>query len=581
MIHDRMPEYVAGVLSVLNENGFEAFCVGGCVRDGILGKKIHDWDITTSAKPDEIVKLFQKTVLTGAKYGTVTVLCGKNPVEVTTYRTDGKYTDERHPENVEFTSKLENDLKRRDFTINAMARGFDGKTVDIFGGMDDIERKIIRCVGEAAERFSEDALRILRALRFSAVLGFEIAPETSMAMERCAPLCRSLSGERINSEITKILMSRSPERVTWLFKHGALPFDIDELAACKMKKLPKNADLRLFALSRISGGMEFLGRVRAKRELMKFSELAERYKCTTEAEARYMIHKEGGRTLRFLSAGEYICGNINLSQMRKFGKITVEKLCVTGHDMAALGYSGRKTGEKLDELTKIISENPDKNNRSELMKYVKKNNVSNYEITKHETAKLFLKYDMHEIITKLNIPNDADYLYITMFGVDYRVSRASGLVEGTRNKFANCYEADYNEAMTVYDILGYSKTGAHPSGEYINMRSLSSIQGSGKGLGDEIFGEEGTFFDGKETQLAKALEALGGVKYGKGDVSAKIPGFLGLDFLLQFWSGDDEFAPVLQVFTDKNILDYMHFETVWYAVSCLLRRVTEEFNGNM
>ena len=213
------------------------------------------------------------------------------------------------------------------------------------------------------------------------------------------------------------------------------------------------------------------------------------------------------------------------------------------------------------------------------MQYLRKNAVSNYDTTKYATAKLFLTYNQNEIIDKLRLAHDDKYLYISMFGVDYRVSRQTGFVEGSRDRFANCYEADYNEAMTIYDLLGYSKHGAKPSGVFVNMRSLSTIQGSGKNLGDEIFGSEGAKFDGREERLEKAFLSLGGVKEDKGDVSSRLPGFLGLDFVLRFWSGDEEFKPTFQVFTDKNILDYMHFETVWYAVSCLLKRVSEEFDG--
>src|SRR5699024_3207230 len=176
-----IPENVRTILKTLNENGFEAYAVGGCVRDSLMGRIPNDWDITTSALPLEVKGLFRKTVDTGIQHGTVTVLLGGGAYEVTTYRLDGEYEDSRHPKTVEFTSLLSEDLRRRDFTINAMAAN-EEELVDLFGGREDLEARIIRCVGDANERFSEDALRILRAVRFAAQLGFSIEEKTMEAI---------------------------------------------------------------------------------------------------------------------------------------------------------------------------------------------------------------------------------------------------------------------------------------------------------------------------------------------------------------------------------------------------------------
>lgn len=194
-------------IELLCSKGFEAYAVGGFTRDMIMGRPNHDTDITTSATPEEVKELFAgyRTVDTGIKHGTVTVIIDGVPLEITTYRIDKGYTDGRHPDEVVFTRSLEEDLRRRDFTVNSIAYSPDRGFVDPFGGRDDIENRIIRCVGNPAERFTEDSLRILRALRFSAVLGFEIEKETAKAMRECKALLEIVSKERIFTEITKML----------------------------------------------------------------------------------------------------------------------------------------------------------------------------------------------------------------------------------------------------------------------------------------------------------------------------------------------------------------------------------------
>ena len=194
--------------------------MGGCVRDSILARRPEDWDITTSAKPEEIKKLFRRTVDTGIEHGTVTVLIGKDSFEVTTYRVDGAYEDGRHPKEVRFTSRLEEDLQRRDFTINAMAYNDEVRLVDVFGGMQDLNHHLIRCVGDPRERFSEDALRILRAVRFSAQLNFPIEPETAEAIKELAPTLEKISAERIQAELVKLLVSPHPERIRDAYELG-------------------------------------------------------------------------------------------------------------------------------------------------------------------------------------------------------------------------------------------------------------------------------------------------------------------------------------------------------------------------
>lgn len=215
-----LPRKVLMIINNLQLHGYEAFAVGGCVRDSILARRPEDWDITTSAKPEEIKKLFRRTVDTGIEHGTVTVLIGKDSFEVTTYRVDGAYEDGRHPKEVRFTSRLEEDLQRRDFTINAMAYNDEVRLVDVFGGMQDLNHHLIHCVGDPRERFSEDALRILRAVRFSAQLNFPIEPETAEAIKELAPTLEKISAERIQAELVKLLVSPHPERIRDAYELG-------------------------------------------------------------------------------------------------------------------------------------------------------------------------------------------------------------------------------------------------------------------------------------------------------------------------------------------------------------------------
>ena len=209
-----IPPFVRYVLTTLEAAGFEAYCVGGCVRDLLLRRTPGDWDMTTSARPEQTMALFGNCALpTGLKHGTVTVCSGMNRVETTTFRTDGAYADHRHPEQVTFTDSLQEDLSRRDFTVNAMAMELAGRLHDPFHGREDLKNGVLRCVGEPEKRFSEDALRILRCLRFAAVLDFTVERETAAAMENCRELLREIAPERVREELTKLLCGPSAAAV--------------------------------------------------------------------------------------------------------------------------------------------------------------------------------------------------------------------------------------------------------------------------------------------------------------------------------------------------------------------------------
>ncbi len=241
-----LPEAVKHIIQTIEKAGFEAYAVGGCIRDSILNREPNDWDITTSATPDEVKKLFRHTVDTGLQHGTVTVLIKKECFEVTTYRIDGEYEDGRHPKEVNFTSQLSEDLRRRDFTINAMAYNETQGLVDLFDGQKDLEAGVIRCVGDPNERFEEDALRIMRAVRFSAQLGYEIEEKTAEAIKKLAPTLERISVERIQVELVKLLISPHPEYILKMYEMGMTKVFLPEFDI--MMETPQNNPHHLYSV---------------------------------------------------------------------------------------------------------------------------------------------------------------------------------------------------------------------------------------------------------------------------------------------------------------------------------------------
>lgn len=241
-----MPKGAEFIIRSLENAGFEAYIVGGCVRDGILGRDPEDWDITTIAKPDEIKRIFSHTVDTGIEHGTVTVLVppeeverGIRSFEVTTYRIDGEYTDHRHPNAVSFTGSLEEDLARRDFTINAMAYHMERGIIDPFHGQEDLEKKIVRAVGKAKDRFAEDALRMMRGIRFSAQLDFSLDEEAYLGIESLKESLENVSKERIAVELWKLLASAHPDKVELFFSTGLAPYITEDFPKIQESGIPK------------------------------------------------------------------------------------------------------------------------------------------------------------------------------------------------------------------------------------------------------------------------------------------------------------------------------------------------------
>ena len=258
-----LPQKVSFIINCIMEAGYEAYAVGGCIRDSILGRTPDDWDITTSATPEQVKRLFRRTIDTGIQHGTVTVLLEREGFEVTTYRIDGKYEDGRHPKEVTFTPCLEEDLKRRDFTINAMAYNEQNGLVDLFGGMEDIHAKVIRCVGDGRARFMEDGLRIMRAIRFAAQLGYTIEEDTKAAICELAPNLCKISAERIQVELTKLVESPHPEAMRTVYETGVAAVILPEFV--QSMETPQNNPHHCYTVGEHT--LRVMQQVEAKKEL--------------------------------------------------------------------------------------------------------------------------------------------------------------------------------------------------------------------------------------------------------------------------------------------------------------------------
>lgn len=380
----QIPEQVEQIIGQLNSCGFEAYAVGGCVRDTLLGRQPEDWDITTSAKPLEVKELFRRTIDTGIQHGTVTVMMGDTGYEVTTYRIDGEYEDGRHPRQVEFTASLLEDLKRRDFTINAMAYSHETGIVDAFGGMEDLEAGIIRCVGDAMERFGEDALRILRAVRFSAQLGFGIEKETWNAIFSIAPNLSKVSKERIQIELTKLLLSKYPESITKVYETGMAAFispafsDISYHNATIPATLPAEKYIRWAA---------FLRLVRPEQAVQVLKDL--KMDNDTTAKVKTLVSWSGiklsddpvairkGMSQMDGTVWDAVCILNDYDQsvldrtcrIRTAGDcLTLKELAVNGQDLIAAGVKpGKKIGETLNQMLTFVLEHPEANDKMTLM----------------------------------------------------------------------------------------------------------------------------------------------------------------------------------------------------------------------
>lgn len=381
------PKYVRQVLRGLQARGHVAYLVGGCVRDMALGVRPHDWDICTGALPEQVMEVFPGALPTGLKHGTVTVRINSRSVEVTTFRSEENYADHRHPETVRFVGELTTDLSRRDFTINAMALSPDGLIMDPFGGLTDLEHRCIRCVGSPELRFEEDALRMFRALRFSARLDFTIEEATLAAIEKKAHLASVLAAERIRDEVEKTLLTPKPETVG-LMQHlglldGFLCARADALPELKLlTKLPRKALDRWMALCVI---LRRRGLISSVEDFLTALRLDSRtIRCCTDGAALLEGRKPRGapewkRLLRRWGVDTVSCAarcrdaldggssSRELKSVLKSGEcFSMKHLAVSGDDLTALGLKGRELGEMLNFLLDYVIEYPE-NNRRELL----------------------------------------------------------------------------------------------------------------------------------------------------------------------------------------------------------------------
>lgn len=399
MIIIEVPEAARFIIDQLNDHGFEAYVVGGCVRDSLLNRPPEDWDITTSAKPYEVKEIFKRTVDTGIQHGTVTVLEGKTGYEVTTFRIDGDYEDGRHPKSVEFTGNLLEDLKRRDFTINAMAYSDATGLVDAFGGIKDLENKVICCVGHAKERFLEDALRILRAVRFSAQLGFTIEEETGKAIRAVAPNLSRVSKERIAAELTKLLLSGEPEKLGLVYEEGISPY----VSFGFHKALKACPDLKRLSLLPAKKHMRFAGFLRMEDQTEAVNILKDlKLDNETIDQVRTLVSMWDQRlpgdkpSIRRVMSGlsdqlydDLLCFQAvfgpdeYLSQLDKVEEysreirkdedcIRLKDMAVTGKDLIQAGMKpGPAMGEVLDSMFSEVLAHPEHNNREYLLDWWK------------------------------------------------------------------------------------------------------------------------------------------------------------------------------------------------------------------
>lgn len=370
----KIPHYVSTILHTLKQSGFESFVVGGCVRDVLMEKTPADWDICTAAKPEQIKAVFSgyKTIDIGIKHGTVAVLTSGGPLEITTYRIDGTYLDNRHPEKVEFTSNLTEDLARRDFTMNAMAYHPEDGLRDPFAGQRAIADGLIQCVGEPARRFEEDSLRILRGLRFAAVLGFQIEEESAAAMRKCANFIKNVSVERVNVELSKLIMGDSADEILQDFE------EVIKTAAPGFKLTTVNDVPRLLP---VRLALLFPEDTETTLRWLKY----DNYTIKTAAILSDLFKEaqpEGNPAIKKLlcSRGEEVTkmyfktlGRLpELEEILQSGQCyNIRQLAVSGADLLTAGMPpGKKIGEILEHLLQLVMENKIENEKEHLLREV-------------------------------------------------------------------------------------------------------------------------------------------------------------------------------------------------------------------
>ena len=386
-----LPQAVKSVIDTLEKNGFCGYLVGGCVRDFLMGIEPHDYDLTTDAYPEQIKDCFEryKVIETGIQHGTVTVVIDQMPVEVTTFRVDGEYCDNRHPTSVNFTPNLREDLARRDFTVNAMAYGKDGLQ-DFFGGQEDLRKGVIRCVGEPDKRFDEDALRILRAVRFASTLGFEIEEKTARSISEKAYLLDKISAERKREELVKLLCGDNVGPIYERF-FDVIEMVLPELASHReavmgrleqLARLPKLPCLRLAALLSPLGAED----AEAALTRLKVDNATKRRVCAvvteqaaplvTQADVHRLIYRVGfdaATDVALLRESAEACDEI-LRAREKDAPVSLRQLAVKGDDLTQIGVpKGKAVGQMLEQLLMQVIDGSVDNEREALISEARKN----------------------------------------------------------------------------------------------------------------------------------------------------------------------------------------------------------------
>ena len=367
------------VMKILEANGFSSFAVGGCVRDSVMGKTADDFDITTDAETDDMLRIFSsfKTIGTGIKHGTVCVMVEKEKVEVTTYRIDGKYSDSRHPDSVTFSKNLSDDLSRRDFTINALACSLGGEIIDLFGGKDDIKNKIIRTIGKPSDRFNEDALRILRAMRFSSCLNFTIENETKKSINENCFLLKNIAKERITSEITKMIAGDNIKYVldnfTEVFKEIFPKIQISDGLKEKISASPKDIHTRIFLLFSESDNFSecLLNLKLSKKDNGIILNLSKMKEPKNKTDIKFLLNEFAEESTK-----KYIDLLSDSSLKEAFRQITENNECfslkqlpINGEDLKNLGFRGKEISRSLGLILSEVIRGNLNNDRDDILSY--------------------------------------------------------------------------------------------------------------------------------------------------------------------------------------------------------------------
>ncbi|MBQ7546708.1 MAG: tRNA nucleotidyltransferase [Clostridia bacterium] len=373
-----LPQGVQTILSVLRQGGKRGVLVGGCVRDACMGLPAHDYDIATDATPAETLELFRdfRVLETGIKHGTVTILIDHEPFEVTTFRIDGDYRDHRRPDRVTFTTRLADDLARRDFTVNAMA--FDGQMlIDPFGGQQDAQAHILRCVGDPDVRFNEDGLRILRALRFAAVLDFVIEPQTSDAIHRCRNLLEQIAVERLFAELRKLLGGQNAYAVLRGYADVMRVFlpELSDDGIEAIRHTPADGLLRLALLTEGSDAESALRRLRADKKTIR---AVVQLHTLTLTDARHLLAEAGIQQAHRFADYAAVCDRIDADRQARLHVeldvleqdkpcLSLRDLAVNGRDLQSLGLTGQEIGQALERLLEEVLSGRLPNERAALL----------------------------------------------------------------------------------------------------------------------------------------------------------------------------------------------------------------------